>query len=804
MSGTLSSANIKYSSDMQNRIKAVEKKQAQQNFNRPEYLSMFDELSFDNISIPAGENDTYKTVLGYNASLKRDLQVRDNYSYFDNTTDGTYNIVAKNNFTHNNMAPNTTQRDINKSQNYSQRKLDIFTGSKTDLVLKKEKIQMFEPMKDLTWVNGAPVMSGELKQRYLPSNKNNMGNLPFESQVRVAPGIGTQVQTGRHEVYRMEPINVDGLRSDINKKITYNSKPLETIKKGEFRGPDFNLTKYKLPDFRTTDFGDLIPNASVVSGERKEGDYTNMDTTRGFSDIYYPGPSSMTTMGDGPDIGKTKYTESNKESYMNDPTHNMKDVNTKPVFTNIESWSNNDNQRTTINTNYQGPVQNATSTYSLNYNDVARQTVKETTSHDIISNLSNPTVYTQYTQYSDDAKMTIKQTTSHAIVSNLSNPNNFTEYTPFNDNAKMTIKETTSHAIVSNLSNPNNFTEYKPYSDNAKTTIKQMTSHAIVSNLSNPNNFTEYKPFEDNAKTTIKQMTSHDIVSNLSNPTQYTQYLKNNDIAKATTKQSTINNIQSVNVTTNVKDSYSNIVDPMRETTRQSTIASNRPEGNLHNTQTGSLYYIKDKNDIARKTMKENVEQTKYIGHAIDTFDNSTYTQLEDEMRPTTKQSTLSAQPISNVYMSSSVNYSRNPKDIARETIKQSIIDNNYIGNTRYEVEGPVSHIAANNMHQNECRETSTFNRPANGKSDQTGPYINRNTFEPNEPLLYSYTGPAFRKLDQTNTPQLTQSQILCINQVKTDSKPIIDRSTYYINKNFINTLDNNPYVNDIYHQKNL
>ena len=767
--GSMTNKNdIKYGSNMEGNIRAIERNQARQDFSKPEYLNQFDDLRFDNVSNPVGENDTYNTLLGLNSSVRKNLEIRDNYSYFNSNENGTYNVVPDNQLTHNNMMPNTTQRDVNKSVDFSQRKLEAFTGSNKNLIQKKEKVPLFEPMKDLSWVHGAPVMSGELQQRYLPSNKNNNGNLPFENKVRVLPGLGNQVQEGRNAVYRMNPVNVDKLRSNINQKVSYENKPLETIKKGEMRGPDFNLTKFKLPDFRETDFGDLIPNCAVVPKEKKEGIYTNMHTDRGDKEIYMPGPGIMISMGDGPDLGKTKFATAKKETFMNDNERNIQDVNNKPVFTNIKSWTNDDNQRASTNYDYKGPVQYATTTYSLNYNDIAKKTIKETTSHDIVSNFTNVNSNPQYIKNNDMAKNTIKQTTSHDIVSNFSNVNSNPQYLKNNDMAKTTIKQMTSHDTVSNFSNVNSNPQYLKNNDTAKTTIKQMTSHDTVSNFSNVNSNPQYLKNNDTAKTTIKQMTSHNIVSNFNSVNANSQYLKNNDTAKMTTKQMTSHNIVS-----NVNSIHSN------------------------------SQYLKN-NDVAKPTMKENVEATKYIGIAGDNFDNATYTQLEDTMRPTIKQSTSVPVPVSNIYMSSGVNYSRNPEDKTRDTIKQTIINNNYIGNIKNIVEGGISHVASSNMHQNLCREKTTYNRPANAKSDQMGPMFNKETFEPNQPLLYGYTGNAHRGLDQTVMATLSREEILNINEIRTNSKPIIDTSTYYINNNFINTLKDNPYVNDLYHQKNL
>ena len=863
--------NIQYNTNIKNSIKYIEKNQAKQDFTRPEYLNQFDDLRFDNIGNPAGENDTYKTVLGQNASLKRDLMMRDNYSFFDNTQDGTYNVVRPDQFMHNNMMPNTTQRDVSKSNDMSQRRMETFTGSTNNLILKTEKVPLFEPMKDLSWVNGAPAITKlipNIEQRYLASNKNNNGNLPFETKVRVAPGLGDKVQEGRYSVYRVNAPSIDQLRSDINQKVTYENKPLEAIKKGELRAPDFNITKYKLPDYREQKIEDFVPNLAAVNAQKQDGIYTNMNTERGDKVFYQPGPSNMTSMGDGPDIGKTMFQPAKKESYQADYTHNVIDVNNKPVFTNIKSWNNCDNQRSSVNTNYKGPIQNATTTYSLDYNDKARQTIKQTTSHDIVSNLAAAnfnsqyvmnndkarttikegtshdivtniapsTANSQYVNNNDKAKQTIRQTTSHDIVSNLANVNSNSQYVMNNDKAKQTIKQTTSHDIVSNFANVNlnpqyvmnndkarptikegtshgivgNFvpatanSQYTMNNDKARPTIKEGTTHGIISNFVSAHGNSQYVMNNDKARPTIKEGSSHGIVTNIAPATANSQYTMNNDKARPTIKQTTSHGIVSNLVSAHGNSQYTMNNDKARPTIKEGTILSAHPEGNFFNAITGTVYYAKDMNDKARPTMKENTIHTAHIGTATGQLDKATYTHLEDTMRTTTKQSTLSAQPISNVYLSTNVNYSRNPQDRTRDTIKQTTINNTYIGNIRSEVENLISHEFMPNVHQNLCREATVYNRPANGKGDKHGPYFNNETFKSNEPLLYSYTGNAHKPLDHALMPTLSNENIININTVKTRSKPIIDMSSYYINNNFINTLENNPLVNDIYHQKNI
>ena len=691
---------IKYSTNIKNSMNKVEYNQARQNYRKPEYLNQFDDLRFDNIGEPASSNDTYNTLIGYNASLKRDLAAKDNFSFFNTESDGTYNVVSQDKFVHNNMFPSTTQRDIDKSVNYSQRKMETFTGSSNNIIMKQPKKHLFEPVKDLTYVFGSQVDADLLKQRYLASNKNNMGNLPFSAKAKVLPGIEGAVQQGTYSVYRINPPTVDQLRTDDNKKISYLNKPLETLKKGEVRGPDFNVTKYKLPDFREQKFSDLVANKADVEREKQDGLYTNMDSQRGEGEYYQPGPSNNSNMGNGPDLSKTNFETSKKESYLNDNSHAITDNNFKPVFTNAKSYALCDNQRSSVNTNYKGGIMLSTQMYS-NITDKAKQTIKQCTSHNIITNVA-PDVYESYTNITDKAKPTIKQCTSHNIVTNVA-PDIYESYTNITDKAKPTIKQCTSHNIVTNIA-PDIYESYTNITDKAKPTIKQCTSHNIVTNIA-----------------------------------------------------------------PDVYESYTNITDK------------------------------------AKQTIKQTTETTKYIGPADDNNNMGTYVEFDDTAKPTIKETTVVIpKPVSSAYVSTATIYPRTKGDYAKETIKQTTIDNNYRGNVRTDVNAQISHDAANNMTPNLCREaTVTFNRPANGKGDLHGPYIDRDNVELADSIHYTYAGNPYKALDHGVTPTLTNSQIQNINTIKTNSKPTNQTVSYYINSNYINTLNNNPFVNDIYHQKN-
>ena len=207
-----------YHSDIENKMNNIEHIQSRQNFSNSAFLNQFDDLRFDNTNQPVGVND------GENSFLQRNLDFQQGYSSFQ-SDDMHYDVVSKEHFVHNNMMLNTARRDYAPNTDRTLRKLETFTGVNDHYTPRKEREHLFEPMADLTWVNGMPVVTGEFENRYIPSNKNNNGNLPFQHNIRVKPGIQDQNQEGNYAVYRIEPRNIDALRSEINQKVVYLNKP---------------------------------------------------------------------------------------------------------------------------------------------------------------------------------------------------------------------------------------------------------------------------------------------------------------------------------------------------------------------------------------------------------------------------------------------------------------------------------------------------------------------------------------------------------------------------------------------------
>jgi hypothetical protein len=858
-----SKLNSIYNSNLSGKISMIEKQQARQNYNQPEYLKQFDELTFDNIDNPVGVNESYMTIKGINPSLQRNIDFNNGYSNFQHS-DMHYDVVNKDNFTHNNMIPNTSKRDFSMNLSHSdrvQRKLQVFTGNDPNYCFKKEKVPLFEPMADLSWVNGMPVVADKLVNRYLPSNKNNFGDLPFQTDIKVRPGIEFQNQEGNYAVYRINPRNIDTLRSEINQKVTYENKPLETIKKGEFRSPDPTLTKHKLPNFRETKFGDLLPSKSNIQFQKQTGKYTNVFTQRNETDTYYTGHAVNTNKGDGPDKSKTKFEAAKRETYMNDPTHAINAVNNKPVMTNASSFTNYETQRATTNTEQKGPLSNALigggGNYTVDYKDLPSTTLRElmingNTNIGIVGSqqqanyiFSNdmvlPTTHRQNTSHSmvtnargeennapvynnDAAKSTIRQNTSHSMVTNArGEENNAPVYN--NDAAKQTIRQNISHCMVTNArGEENNAPVYN--NDAAKSTIRQNTSHSMVTNArGEENNAPVYN--NDAAKSTIRQNTSHSIVYGVRGEENQAP-IYNNDAAKSTIRQNTSHSIvygvrgeensgyseltdrakntirqmtsyttPEINIKADVSKVYSNLQDDARPTIKQTTLISKRPTGNISYALSN---YTRDNNDVAKSTIRQTTENTQYIGH-IGAQESGYTKDVNDKARPTIKQSTLYSSPAGRMTNTNMGNYSRDKTDTAKTTIKQTTLLQNYVGGLHGEVDAQISHEASNNMELDDRRELSNRNRAPNGKGDMNGPYINKeNVRMNNRKELYNYVSHPHKPLDMSVTPTTSRNTI---ETVYSTSKPVIETSSYYINPNFINTLENNPLVNDIYHQKN-
>ena len=709
--------DINYNSNIESQMNTIEAKQTE-----PEFFKQFDRLKFDNVGNPTAINQTYITNKGVNKNLQRELDFMEGFSEVENKN-MTYNVSPQETFLHNNMIPSTARRDTFTNLESATRKYESLSGNDSNWKHKKEIETFFTPVKGNGLVTGVPAVVGDLSGRYITSFRNNNGALPFETNVRVLPGMGNQL-SAPYPVVRVNPRSIDETRSESNQKKTYMNKPLETIKKGEMRGPDPSLSKFKLPTYKVVDFNDLIANKADVTGPRSKEEFVHMETLRGTNDDNRTGAPYNNS---GQLMGTDTFTPApvRKENYLNDFTHAINAVNTRPVFNNSESYTLYESERATTSDIgiASGPVNVNEGGYYKDKNDIAKKTMKQnniinnnklgmysqesgnyvfsndailpitnrnTMNYDQVSNMKSnyqmPTVMN-----SDNAKQTIKETTLHQSRGYTSNQDYHGQNIYNDDLAKQTTRETTTFQTPSmNLSSLYQTGILDP-NDEAKSTIRETTSIQTPSmNLSSLYQSGTVDPTDD-AKQTVRQTTTYQTPSmNLTSRYQ-TGMVDPTDEAKQTVRQTTTYQTPSMNLTSRYQTGMVDPTDEAKQTVRQTTTYQT-PSMNLSSLyQTGIL----DPTDEAKQTVRET---TLFAtpGQNISSVYESTYSTIDDA-RPTIRQSTLFSTPGQNISSLNEQSYAT--INDTRPTIRQTTL-------TSTPVQNIVSQIPANYTEIDELRPT--------------------------------------------------------------------------------------------------
>jgi len=738
-----------YNTDIENQMNYIESNQAK-TIKTPEFFKQFDSLTFDNLSIPSGINESYITKNGFNQSLQQDLNFKNGYSEFENT-DMHYNVINRENFVHNNMYPNTSRRDTMVNLELNNRKFENLSGNNSTFFHKREVDTFFEPNSYGSNVHGLPNVTGELTSRYVTSYKNQNGNLPFQTQQRVLPGIDGKV-SAPYAVTRIDPRNIDELRSEINKKTSYLTKPLETIKKGELRGVNPVITAFKMPTYRNITTKDLVANKHDVEGPKKTGKFIHIETDRGHTEYDTCFVSGIHDSNQGYHYNSYIYNDPKKENYINDFTHSINAVNSRPVFTNISSYCNYQTDRGNNDSEIRasGMYNNNNSSYYIDINNTTKPTLRESMNYDNPSNVSS-IYHTGYTNIQDDAKNTIRETTNYDNPSNIFSTYQ-SGYTNIQDDAKTTIKETTNYDNPSNISSTYQ-TNYTNIQDDAKTTIKETTNYDNPSNIASTYKI-PYKSLNDTAKTTIKETTNYD------NPSNLTSMYKNTNIMLQDDAKTTIKETTNYDNPSNISSIY----------------------------QTNNIILQDDaKTTIRETTNYDDVSNLAPIYH-------NPYTEQQDQVRNTIKQTLLHSTPGGRMYNNNEANY----KSIenAKTTIKETTLITDYTGTSTHNINGPrIEHAERNMTIQDKRQQTALGGRISNPKSDQIRGDINRDTFrfQDKRTLLRGYV-----------THGNISTNYLGMNNCTNHKTDLNSNNFYRIDPIYIETLDNNPLVNDIKHPKNI
>ena len=531
------------------------------------------------------EEEPVSNNSGKSFNLLRDLDFKNNYSRFANKNMH-YGIVDKEEFIHTNMQPNTTKRDFEVNDGlYQDRKLQIYSGVNRHYKHKKEVKPFFFPKKNLTNVHGAPVKTDELQMRYIPDMQKNHSNLPFENKVKIIPGINGTNQEGRNQVYRILPKSVDELRSKNDQKITYDAKKIHAIKKGELRGPDPTLTKYKLPDYREQKVSDLLPSKSTVNKQKLNGKIKKPSGNRSTVNNYVS-HAKNTNKGDAPSKNKSQWKKTNKVTYMSDNNRNISNAVNKKQTNNKKSYTAYNTQRVTTNYEEKGNIHNNNKgSYAHDPNNIPLTTLRELMIHnENILGAHSTNGSKEYTFSKDMVLATTNRETTaeNNYHSNVRNNEHAAYSKNSNDTARKTIRETTEkNQYNSNVRNNEHSTYSKNPNDTTRITVKQTTLHSTPHmNVGNMESTDYVRTKNMKTRPTIKQTTLHSTPHMNVGNMESTEYVRAKNMkARPTVKQTTLHSTPHMNI------------------------------GNIESTE-----YIRAKNMKARPTIKETTHLKNYTG----------------------------------------------------------------------------------------------------------------------------------------------------------------------------------------------
>lgn len=578
-----------------------------------------------------------------------------------------YKIINDNNFTYNahdkdkfvHVKPFTNKKgDTLLRLDSSNRNLEIFTGQPSEYIHKKEinSLYKIQPKQENT------LMSAATENRYIPSNKNNNGFLPFENNIKVLPGTENKIQTGRNQVYRINLPDIDKLRSKINKKESFKNKPLITSKYGELGTINGDLTKFKHKDFIEKNFTDLLPTKADINMSKITGEYIDMNTNRDLKSIRRTNPSFNPLMGVANGKDSSQYTAPKRSTFKQDPTVGIKNLNPLPTINNKRSVQVGNSSRITSNKEIYGAAKFGNQLYT-SLPDKPRETTKEIVLSAKINTHPSKTDNSFNYLRSNDMKIpitdkyliTTEQFKNYNIVPTTMN-GRITDGEAPEINSRQQITTYTNNINMSGGSN--NKTLHIVNNDKAKHTIRESTNQTDITNSSyvGKGNIIRNRNIMN---PTIRESTNQDDITNF-NPNSKNNILRNNDKMTTTNRETTSHNKVTNTVFTNKQGriyNSDNALPTIRESTNQDDVT---------NANRGGKSNIVRNNDCALPTIKGETLSSK-VGFLNNT-NNSQYMHNNELLDPTQRELEGKINAVNGEYSSNYVSSFNNP-DI---TIKES------------------------------------------------------------------------------------------------------------------------------------
>ena len=383
---------------------------------------------------------------------------------------------------------------------------------------------------------------------------------------------------------------------------------------------------------------------------------------------------------------------------------------------------------------------------------------------------------------------TNRDSTSHNIMGSAGKSQ--VTYSNLQDKARNTIKQTTLHSREGNTKPVNEKSTYSSLQDNAKQTIKQTTLYSREGNTNPVNQKSTYSNLQDEAKPTIKQSTLYSRDGNTKPVYEQSTYSNLTDEAKPTIKHSTLYSRDGNTKPVYEQSTYSNLTDEAKPTIKHSTLYSR--EGQLKSALNHSTY--KELTDKAKQTIKETTLTSKEFHMRGN--DESYVRDKNFKAKPTIKQTTLFATPEINPTRPGQSSDRQIIMDKARPTIKETTLlegHTNPLGNVEKK---PRVFDNALNMQINDCKEESLKTRPNPGGEQKYRKYYNSESDTRKKLFNNSARVPNISRPLDYQTPDSN-------NTYHTRIKDSTVTDNYRITDDYINTLKDNPLVNDLRHQKN-
>ena len=468
------------------------------------FEKQYEELRFDHEGIPGTMPPDRRMLKTFNENMKVIPE-----SEFNADSDGRYGVTSD--MTHNNMVPYFKSATygynplLNKKlAENGTRRIELFTGSDQDPNFKhKREVQKLFPNEigKVESVTGMPNFSDYFESRYIPSQTKN-GEL-ITQPIRTTPGLNLGYtesgNSGRQDLYRVMPRNVDQLRTIDNPKVSYK-QPIIPGQKGNNRrimgkqvqqGPD--RFYYNSPD-------SMLPQVGEFEAPAVYGKYIVDPTNREMNGPNtYVGPIKSNVDKSTPEYLQGQFKNPFKKTFEHNGPRNVQ-RDTRGQIVGQETWTPSDTNRQSTNygDEYVGNVgHNKTQGYLLNNENA----IPEFTNREI--NDSNPIANIQGNK------------TSVPLI-------NFLNYIP-DTTKKQILIEDNGKKNLTNISN-----SIKGYLFNSINAIPDETLRSILTEkviLTNAKGNSERSYLFNNTNgipdTTMKELTEDNLIlGNLSNHEQ--------------------------------------------------------------------------------------------------------------------------------------------------------------------------------------------------------------------------------------------------------------------------------------------